>query len=326
MSPNTNGNTVTVHYINGDKEMTRDNNGNFMCYCTYQPAGHGLTHVNSMRRHGKQVKYLIPALASVPVQPSPGSSLPAPIAPSLVPLPLNSVYTQLSPQELNEYIANPLVYGDQIKRLPDLEKFGLVYQTQVQGILCTIHHVVLKRTFVCLDDLNIPDELPTLELGRVYPHLQGHRVLDNHLSKMHHIHDSTRNLPPMKPVQRFNNHCSPFAISYSLDSNIPPSDSKSFILQTMKAYRSTLQNDKANFPENNRFYTPWLLGTKWPQIVKGFSTQKLSLLCAQPTASNAILTRACSVVHEMTAQAIDAIAMVPVLVLQYLNTPDPAKG
>ncbi|KAJ3831032.1 hypothetical protein EV361DRAFT_1038121 [Lentinula raphanica] len=173
-------NRAVVHYINGDKTITRGDDGNFTCYCTSHPHGHIYTHVDSIRKHGKTVSYASPSSllhASNLVAEDLSSTIAMPFKP------LDSTNRVLSPEEINVWVTKPLEYGDQIKQLPELDSIGLVYQSSIQAVLCTVHHIVLKRTYVirhiendhkdrhfnhqaikqALDTWNVPDELPALD-------------------------------------------------------------------------------------------------------------------------------------------------------------------
>ncbi|KAF8828442.1 hypothetical protein HHX47_DHR4000661 [Lentinula edodes] len=131
------------------------------------------------------------------------------------------------------------------------------------------------------------------------------------------------------PVQRFGHtHSAPFVITPLALKPPSPIDSIIETLATKLKHTYTMPSTVGvgEYTLNTRLITPWLLKTKWPLIIGSHSIPQLRTLSSQATADDDLLTKASSVIHSLTAQAVVMIDLIPELILQKLNTPEPSKG
>lgn len=192
-----------------------------------------------------------------------------------------------------------------------------------------------------MDKWDIPAELPKFAPGETVAQLQGlaielgyscpqchflttnRRIFTNHMLKEHQSRVGHERC--MCPVQRLNSNTIPFPIQ-PVATTSPSTSLSDFVDELMSKVDAAYKTPVAQYTTDNRLITPFLLVTKWPKIVQGYPVPKLIALCASPTASDGYLTRASYIVKKMTSMAIDTISLLPELILQHLNTPDPVKG
>lgn len=242
-----------------------------------------------------------------------------------------------------------------------MQNYGLAFHVQLKSILCTSHHIILKRTYVtrhlelfhsgirinhkaiaqAMDEWNVSYELPVIEPGHTVTQLQGlpieigysctqchfitisHRKFKDHMSQQ--LHSNNDNKIFLLPVQRLNQNTIPFPI-HPVTKTAPSASVSAFVHGLMSQVDNAYKIPTGQFTTNKRLVTPFLLGTKWLDIVQNHVITKLIALRATPTAGDGYLARASSVVKRMTHQAIAAIPLIPELILQRLNTSDPIKG
>lgn len=248
----------------------------------------------------------------------------------------------------------------QIQSNPYMDNFGLVYHTVLQGVLCTHHHILLKSSYIHrhIQDEHARMQYSPTEAKKViqnqwhvpaaplvmqpgfYPQVEGLPILlgyecgdCNHVTASvktieRHVR-TTHNVPfdinaiHYVPIQRFHKHAIPFPI---IPAYPPTSSTIDEIVNNATAQvEAVFETPIGEFSANNRLVSPWLLATKWPQLVQGRDLEALSNTCQKPVADDTVLQKACVVMQGLMDLAIKSIPQLPELVLQRLNTPDRAK-
>lgn len=243
-----------------------------------------------------------------------------------------------------------------------MDNFSLIYHNQLKSVICTDHHILLKRsnifshvqqehsshhhhsfilsklTSVLTNLWNVPEKLMDIEPGHLYPQFQG---LPIHLGYqcpdcvyVSISHKKTRNhvrqhhhhpyVIQYIPVQRYARNKPPFPIIPTSSSS--PTTGVDILINTLaSAVNLTFKPPLGAYTENTRLVSQWLLRTKWPTIIQNRDIGQLYKVVQKPPCDDKLLQQACLLVRAFTKLATQNISLLPDLVLQRLNTPDKAK-
>ncbi|EMD31059.1 hypothetical protein CERSUDRAFT_100778 [Gelatoporia subvermispora B] len=128
-------------------------------------------------------------------------------------------------------------------------------------------------------------------------------------------------------VQRFNTRGTAERIAFCVD---PSKDATSSAVANpqaeVDAFIAAMTPPPPPFTgdQNSRYISPWLLSTRWHTFTEGLQVPFLRSLIAMPKGDEFPVLAAC--VSEYYNAALDHIEVTDLLVLQRLNTNDPAKG
>ncbi|KAJ3792839.1 hypothetical protein GGU11DRAFT_692883, partial [Lentinula aff. detonsa] len=148
------------------------------------------------------------------------------------------------------------------------------------------------------------------------------KTLKLHIRQIHHISPNSQNIHYV-PIQRFHKHALPFPI---IPTASPTSTTLDNVIETLTQQVDNLYTTPTGeFSTNNRLISPWLLATKWPEMFQGQNMEALAKLAQKPLADEVLLQRASTIVELFVQNAIAKISQLPELILQRINTSDPAK-
>ncbi|KAE9382620.1 hypothetical protein BT96DRAFT_1010325 [Gymnopus androsaceus JB14] len=367
-----------ITYKNGKIKLHKNTDGTWICYCVDNPSGHILPVLDTLRKHAKLTSFIKPQqnLSSHNHDPSAPTLISSPLVSDNLaivddiseysPVPLReaisspSSTTSRSPspasselpflgssssqitwteEKIKDLMKIPIIYGDQIEYDPIMDAEGLVHHKELNAVLCTIHHVILKKTVVMqhlqqlhkgvshhpksmatvMDKWKLTTELDAIDQEALYSQIQGLPIYVGYQCPLL----LAQLLSPPKT------HWTLISVPVIL---ITPSQSQSFtkrdiIVQQLGAQvEKTFSTPVGQYTDNSRLTSPWLLRTKWPLIVGSYNVPDLMNLCSQPTADDGLFAKASDIVTMMNSQAVDMIDLLDELILQKINTADSTKG
>jgi len=204
---------------------------------------------------------------------------------------------------------------------------------------CTHIHIDLTQLEKVCDDLGALRNFPPISRDETHPQYAGLRLDDGigctycpyacistsnmmkHCGEKHQSRKTPSSWPSV-PVQCLDKqaHKSFFHVTPQKKLNVMQDD----------IYIANLQNLMYSAEEefiveglNSRQISPWLLSTCWHEHIDGYNTEELRKLVAIPSKTEFPgLHEGLQLLYEFGLEAMDEL---PELVLQKLNTPDPAK-
>ncbi|KAG6875743.1 hypothetical protein C0993_007625, partial [Termitomyces sp. T159_Od127] len=272
------------------------------------------------------------------------------------------VHTRLCVRTIQVEYANRTVdrVDTHLVKPPYLEKLGIVFNTQVSALICLacaiaiapshiVEHVknkhgdcelAISRELLArdIDALGVDDELPTLDQS-LRPEVQGlalHTGLQCDLcpkiyvspaSMLKHCHTEHEGsaLPSSWPVvfaQQLDHslHRSYFPVSPAA---VPQRSPVERIVDDLRAAMESLDGKPTGNRLDARLVSPWLKSNRWPELIKDKSIGELRAAVSPLKANEFPLL--VPAVHRLFLGSEDMFDLVPELILQRLNTPDPLK-
>lgn len=250
----------------------------------------------------------------------------------------------------------------QLVQPPYLHKLGIAYNTALPGLIClscgiavTPSHLFqhLKRNHkggVSIDKqllnsdiqlLGVNDDLPALDCLAVRPEIQGlllhaglrcsvcNKIYGVQSSIIKHHHEKHHDLPVPRSwttvdAQQLDHtlHRSFFPVTPASPANVHPTQA---LIDDLRAAMeaSDASSRPADYCLDPRLVSPWLKSNRWLDLIKDRSLEELQGMVA-------ILKKdefpgLVPAVHQLFLGSEHVFELVPELILQRLNTPDPAK-
>ncbi|KAG6882658.1 hypothetical protein C0993_009690 [Termitomyces sp. T159_Od127] len=253
-----------------------------------------------------------------------------------------------------------LVNDSQLIQPPYLHTLGFAYNTVLPGLICLAcaiaiapSHIVehmknkhadsglgVNRTLLEQDVqfLGVQDNLPFLDLT-LRPELQGlavhtalqcgacSKVYVAQSAMMQHHQEEHRPAPMPRSwttvhAQQLNHtlHRSFFPVIPATPANIDPTQ---VIVNNLHSDMVALDGRPTGHRLDPRLVSPWLKSNRWPELIQGKSVESLRAMIA-PLKENEYPTLV-PAIQELFIGSEELFELVPELVLQRINTPDPVK-
>jgi len=220
-----------------------------------------------------------------------------------------------------------------------------VLQAQVAAHIKNIHggggiHVDQTKLNQACSAFSLLPEFPTIGLGPIHE-VEGLTIAENlvcgicgalsgALDKMQRHHSKNHSSFPRPSewktvkVQRLNQGAAKSAFQIIPKNPVVPSK----VDQVVQHYRQEVQQiwdsqDREEGEVEDRLLNAWLRSTRWHEHVEPYKTEELRQLVAPLAKEEYPELKAA--VFDLLSMSLDVIKKMPELVLQRLNTPDPAK-